>query len=73
MQNSGQTSIYNLSIYNCSFKLLLFVFSLLEAVAGCPQFGSLMSEDVVSAINKIISQGAYYKPAAMEDPMVLEL
>ena len=60
-----------------SFNHLLssfsFFSSLIEAVTNCPQFSSLMSEDVVSAINKMIVQGAYYKPAAMEDPMVLEL
>jgi hypothetical protein len=31
-----------------------------------------MSEDVKAGIAKMICQGAYYKPAAMEDPMVLE-
>jgi hypothetical protein len=32
-----------------------------------------MSEDVTSGVNKMITQGAYYKAAAMEDPLVMEL
>lgn len=31
-----------------------------------------MNEDVKAGVAKMINQGAYYKPAAMEDPMVLE-
>lgn len=76
MLNSGETFAHNPTIYpsiNHSDLFFSFFPSLIEAVANCPQFSSLMSEDVVSAINKMIVQGAYYKPAAMEDPMVLEL
>ena len=68
------TSILELDY--CS--LIMFTYlpssvSLIKAVAENPQFIALISEDIRTTINRMVSQGAYHKSAMMEDPMVLEL